>query len=1360
MKHLTTILFLFAFTILLRGQENIGGIVNEYFAVSAIPNTNTITCTGEDLSSLEPGDKVLLIQMTGAGFTIFNVRDNNHVDQNIGSGGKYEFLSVLTVNNVSKEITFTANFKNSYTAGEKIQLVKAFVGYDVNVASELTAPDWDGNKGGILALVILQKLNLSADINLSGKGFRGANPASYLKGCRPFNTNDTMYFPTGSVNKGGIKGEGIKPVASNYTIGPGNNFNGGGGGIGKFGGGGGGSNYSRGGAGGFQQIYCPTAATEFGSGGNGLEDGSLGATVLFGGFYSNYKKITFGGGGGGSTDSTGLSASKGGDGGGLVIILADTIVANGNSIIANGESVVTPSTAGAAGGGAGGTVLLDVTYYSGLLSVDAMGGEGGSTLGGNCGGAGGGGAGGTLLIAASATINQITYDLSGGLEGGSQCGSNLGSPGIVGDTLRNYITLLNGFTFNAISTNDTICNDGDIPHLLIGTVPKGTTNYQYKWLQSTNNINWVPVSPAVTTKNYQPPALSDTTYYTREVYFPDDNIRDTALSVMILVYPNLSGNTLTLRDTICSGVAPGVLSANPVTGGSGVNIYRWESSTNQITWTPRGNSILLNEVNKLVQPTYYRRHVESGPGAVCYSLSNVDTLSVIDSLSNNLFLNPFLDTIICNGLSSGTILGSQPTGGDGSYRYGWIQSSNGIAYSPVGAATSINYSPGSIPATRHYKRIVYSGSDDACIDTTIARLIEVLPVITNNVIDSDSLRYCSGDSPLALKQKASFTLGGGDGTYSYQWQQFNGSSWINLSGQTASSYLPGILTDTTEYRRIVYSGLVTGSVYACVNQSAALSVDVIPAIVNNLVSDDENICQESQPQVFSETGATGGAGSSSFIYLWQQNINGTGWSNASGINTSISYTPPVLFASTQYRRLATSQICSKISDTVNILVYPSIETNLIQGAPVQYVCYNSTKLFNGAQPTGGNGSYDYFWQNSTDASSWSNIGSNTVNYTSEPLTAQHYFRRIVFSGDLDQCKDTSDFVLAKINQLPTGDIVSSVDTLCAGEELSIAYENLNGNGSVILRLGETSILYASSPLTNSSGNITFSLSESANIRILELQDDSTCFADTSLTTGRVLATVYEVPVANPGADIEACGLTVQMNAVLSTSLGTGLWTSDDAVFDNPANPASQASVNGFGQSILTWTETNWECIDLASIVVTAYEQPIAADAGEDQILPYTFTTQLEANEPQLPATGAWRFVSGNGTFGDSTLANTTVEFPGIGEFQLSWTITNGVCSPVSDNLKVLINDLTLNNGFSPNDDGVNDSFVISIPSGQYFKVSIYDRNGQIVKNLDGTLELTWDGTGKNGQQVPEDTYYYVLEEEGKSARAGYIEIRR
>lgn len=73
----------------------------------------------------------------------------------------------------------------------------------------------------------------------------------------------------------------------------------------------------------------------------------------------------------------------------MAIILADTIISNGYNIIANGESVSTPSEAGAGGGGAGGTVLLDVAYYNGPLSVLALGGNGGNTLGVNCGGTGG-----------------------------------------------------------------------------------------------------------------------------------------------------------------------------------------------------------------------------------------------------------------------------------------------------------------------------------------------------------------------------------------------------------------------------------------------------------------------------------------------------------------------------------------------------------------------------------------------------------------------------------------------------------------------------------------------------------------------------------------------------------------------------------------------------------------------------------------------------------------------------------------------------------------------------------------------------------------------------------------------------------
>lgn len=41
----------------------------------------------------------------------------------------------------------------------------------------------------------------------------------------------------------------------------------------------------------------------------------------------------------------------------------------------------------------------------------------------------------------------------------------------------------------------------------------------------------------------------------------------------------------------------------------------------------------------------------------------------------------------------------------------------------------------------------------------------------------------------------------------YQWEIFNGSIWTAISGATASTYIAGPLTSTTQYRVFVYNNL-------------------------------------------------------------------------------------------------------------------------------------------------------------------------------------------------------------------------------------------------------------------------------------------------------------------------------------------------------------------------------------------------------------------------------------------------------------------------------------------------------------------------------------------------------------------------
>jgi gliding motility-associated-like protein len=66
------------------------------------------------------------------------------------------------------------------------------------------------------------------------------------------------------------------------------------------------------------------------------------------------------------------------------------------------------------------------------------------------------------------------------------------------------------------------------------------------------------------------------------------------------------------------------------------------------------------------------------------------------------------------------------------------------------------------------------------------------------------------------------------------------------------------------------------------------------------------------------------------------------------------------------------------------------------------------------------------------------------------------------------------------------------------------------------------------------------------------------------------------------------------------------------------------------------------------------------------------------------------------------------------------------------------------NTFTPNNDGINDHFMISINGVLSFKsVKIYNRNGQLVFTTKSPNDY-WDGNF-NGQSLPVGTYYWLFE---------------
>ena len=124
------------------------------------------------------------------------------------------------------------------------------------------------------------------------------------------------------------------------------------------------------------------------------------------------------------------------------------------------------------------------------------------------------------------------------------------------------------------------------------------------------------------------------------------------------------------------------------------------------------------------------------------------------------------------------------------------------------------------------------------------------------------------------------------------------------------------------------------------------------------------------------------------------------------------------------------------------------------------------------------------------------------------------------------------------------------------------------------------------------------------------------------------------------------------------------------------------------------------------------------------------------------------------------------------------TILNPVCTPVSDttytltvtgkngcsnssNIKVIVlGTVIIPNVFSPNGDGVHDTWKItSIEKYPAVTVKVFNRYGQIVYNSLG-YATPWDGT-YNGNPLPFGTYYYVIEPgNGAQRLSGWVEIIR
>jgi gliding motility-associated-like protein len=1394
------ILLGFSQTLLAFQQEIITSNKNIYKKVvggAAIGTDFVVVDDLVDFGKFNPGDTVLLMQMKGVQILVPETGTYGDPQNNFGAG-KYEFLIVLSTNSGTRTIQFKNNLVNNYNVSYGVQLIWVPSYYSAAVNAPITCPPWDSltGTGGVLTMIVGKTLKLNANIDVSGKGFIGGFATSGTGICCESSSNNFSY--NASFTNSGFKGESIvslgsaalTPVYPAYAKGRGSNFHGGGGGNGRFSGGGGGAGYGGGGKGGRESSDICIIREDGGLGGKQIR-----STPLAGGLF-------MGGGGGGSTYSGANTATSGGTGGGIIIILCGELDGNGFSILADGSSPLgtASGTAGAGGGGAGGSIAIYLeSFSSSTLSLSAKGAAGGSTS--STFGEGGGGGGG-LIFTNIAPPGNVTRVVTQGAAGTRSGGGATAGSGSAGDLLNTFVPILNGFLFNTINCSvtknliDSICSN-NIPAPVLGTKPiGGSGTYNYLWQRRNDSGGSAVNIPASNTQNYTFSVTEADTFDIRRVVADGvTSLTDTSKWVHMIVQPKILNNTVnifshivSLTDTICYDQDPAIIDQvlpDLIVPTTKNMFYKWQDSTALATWgAVLGTSKSYDPPSNLLKTKWYRRTVTSG--RCSDSLAKV-RVTVLDTISKNAVTNRF-DTICHGGTFANLLVDPGLGGGDNTYRYLWQYSTTGAAGSwatASGIATGSTYNPDEasllFPGKVYFRRKVFSGSHNVCGDSSSPAVAVRLDwaKMTGNTISADEI-ICSGSTPAGI---TGILPANGDGTYKFTWQDSSKfHNWTDIAGYvkvTGLNYSPPSLTDTTAYRRIAYSS-------KCVDTSLIVNKMVHKPITNFNVSLlsvewDTTICSGSVPKLLDGflPGASGGTGDpAQNIYQWKLSATKTGGYSDIGGASGEDYQPAALTNATSapayfyFRRSVTNGMCSATSDSaVGIKVLPKITNNII--AASQSVCYNTAPAaLTGPGLTGGDGTNaTWNWQSSIDGgTSWSNTVA-TEDYNSPPnLTVPTQYRRIVFSGFADCCKDTSNIIGITINPLPVGTITAATDTICEGPggnpvTISIAgstaspwtvtyMENATSKPSV--QVGVPSSTIQVTPV------IANSTTDSASFvyKFVSIVDNLGCQA-ISLSGARKLV-VWKVPAAGAGTDATVCGPVYTLNG--TKNVGNGLWFYPGVpLVDSTANqPSFTVTVDSTLAGLqwkykFLWKVTNWKCVGTDETEITFDRRTSQADAGPDRpdIYSVDFADTLHAVKP-LVGTGKWIYPSGVQISNDTAL-NAVVKSLSPGDNLFEWLVTNGTCSS-SDQVTLTVYEFIIPDGFSPNGDGVNDEFEIKGLDMTVSEVTLKILNsagGEVFfsSNVNGNTWMQWNGESSQGP-LPDGTYYYLVTI--KSTRTGSV----
>lgn len=379
------------------------------------------------------------------------------------------------------------------------------------------------------------------------------------------------------------------------------------------------------------------------------------------------------------------------------------------------------------------------------------------------------------------------------------------------------------------------------------------------------------------------------------------------------------------------------------------------------------------------------------------------------------------------------------------------------------------------------------------------------------------------------------------------------------------------------------------------------------------------------------------------------------------------------------------------------------------------------------------------WQLSTNkGTSWTNIpGATSTTYVRPAVvTPGTYLYRLAVSErsnmNISSCAILSNVVAITVNGSPQAN--ASNHGNCVGDTLSLSAE---GGGSYSW-MGP--------------GNFTSNLSSPFIVQATPANSGTyyvkVISAFGCVTKDSTAASITSKPVVNAGSDAEICeGKTVQLSGAVANAISYQ-WSPAYGLSNiHSTNPVASPKQT----TIYILTGTNNKCGSSDSVMIIVNKVP-SADAGPDKAIIAGQSVILNGMAGGSNITYTWSPV--NYITSPATLTP-SVSPPANQVYTL--VVSSTKCTAADDVLVKVYKELLIPNAFTPNGDGINDTWHIeTLDAFPNARVKVYNRYGEKVFDNNG-INMPWDGKYKK-IQLAAGAYVYTIDLKNNSTIKGVVFI--